>query len=107
MAIQLMLAAFENFVILDAEHDVQIAVRAAFAPGITFAGNAHLVSVIDACGNLQLHGSLTNHSTFAPAGFAGVLDDFSGAAALRTRARDAEKALLKAHLSMTIARRTG
>jgi hypothetical protein len=107
MAIQLMLAAFENFVILDAEYDVQIAVRAAFASGIAFAGNAHLVPVIDAGGNLQFDGSLTNHSTFAPAGFAGILDDFSGPAALRTRARNAEETLLKTHLSMAIARRAG
>jgi hypothetical protein len=80
--VELVFPAFENFVILDAEHDVQIAVGRTFASGIAFAGNAHLVSVIDAGGNLQFDGPFPHHTAFALAGFTGVLDDLSGSAAL-------------------------
>jgi hypothetical protein len=102
-----MFPSFENIVVLDAEHDVQVAVGRAFAAGITFTGNAHLVSVIDAGGNLQFDGPFLHHTAFAPAGFAGILDDLPCSAALGTRARDAEEALLEAHLAVAVARRAG
>jgi hypothetical protein len=68
--------------IFDAEYNVQIAVGRTFASGIAFAGNAHLVSVIDTGGNLQFDSPFTHHTAFAPAGFAGIFDDFPGTAAL-------------------------
>ena len=102
-----MFPALENLVVLDAEHDVQIAIGRAFAAGIAFAGNAHLVAVIDAGGNLQFDSPFLHHTAFAPAGLAGILDDLPRSAALGARTRDAEEALLEAHLAMTIARRAG
>jgi hypothetical protein len=106
VTVQLVLATFKNIVILDAQHDVKIAVWRAFASGITFTGNAHLVSVIDTGGNFQFDGPLSNHAAIPPAGFAGIFDDLPGTAALRAGSRNTEEALLESHLPVPIAHGT-
>ena len=60
----------------------QIACRAAVGPRVAAAGLGDGLPVVDAGGDVDLHLVLTADAAHAPAGLAGLVDDFAGAAAL-------------------------
>src|SRR5262245_46271124 len=107
MAVEVMLAALKEFVIVNAEYHVKIAGGAALCPGISLAGNAQLVSMVHACRNFQLDYFFPDDPAFAVTRLAGILDNLARAVAVRAGTRDAEEPLLKADLAITIAGGTG
>ena len=94
VAIQVVLSPFEEFVVLNDQHDIQISGRTAFCAGIAFSGDAQFGPTVDTCGNSQLETFLTNHASIAPAHRASVLDHLPGSVTLVACPRDAEEPLL-------------
>jgi hypothetical protein len=106
VAVQIVLAAIEKFMLPNVENHVQIPGRSTFAARITFAGNSKLGTVVDTGGNFQLERLLANNPPLAVARFAFVLDDLPGSLAMAARTCDGKEALLKANLPVSIARGT-
>src|SRR5204862_1439404 len=98
-AVQVRAAAFEEEVLLDFEHDVQIACWPAVRPGLTFAGHAQPRSGIHTRGNAQLNGLFTLQATLSAALLAALLHRLSCALARWARARDGKESLLIGHLT--------
>src|SRR4051794_20274887 len=92
-------AAREFRVLADGDEDVEIAGRSAVESCFAFAGDAQTGAVVDAGGDFDGDRFLFAHAASAVAVRAGILDHFSGAAALRTRAGDGEETLRVADLT--------
>src|SRR5256885_3679286 len=107
MTIQIMFPAFEELVFLHIQDNVQVARRAAFAAGVSFARNPQLRAVVDAGRYFDLERLLPDDTAITMADQTTILDDLPRTVTLPARPRDAEETLLKADLAVAIARRAG
>src|SRR3984893_531094 len=83
-AIKMIVLALEDFVFLDVNNDVKIAVRAAPNAGLAVARGTQARAIRDSGGNLQLDAARFFHAPFPAALPARFLDDLAGAATART-----------------------
>ena len=60
MAVQIVLAPLEEFVVLNVQHNVKITRRTALSAGIALSGYSQLRSIVDAGGNFQLERFFSN-----------------------------------------------
>src|SRR5262249_29601525 len=105
-AVQIFAIALEEGVLLHMQDDIQVAGRAGVMSGLALSGKAHARAVLHSGRDFELKRLLHHNAALAPALLAGIGDDGACAAARRARARDAEEALLVAHLSAARALRT-
>ena len=77
----------------DAHDQIEVARRAAAAPGLALAGEAHAAAVANAGGDVHAHALDRAHGSGAATRRAGVIDDRARAAALRAGLGDREHAL--------------
>src|SRR5258708_12984234 len=103
-AIQVRAAPFEERMLFDLEHNVQIARRPAVRPGLAFAGDAQSRSGIHARRNPQLNGLLALEASLPTTLLATLAHDLASALARRARARDGQESLLIGQLTAAGAR---
>lgn len=105
VAKQIMLAALEKLVLLNAQHDVKVSGRTAVSAGIAFSGDSQLRAGVDARWNFQFEILLTDDASIAAASATAILDHLAGALAVVASASNAEEALLHADLAVAVTRR--
>src|SRR5205085_9628186 len=104
-AVQVGVAALEDFMLFEVDDDVQVAALGAGVAGLAFAGAAQPRAVIDAGGHLDFERLLALDAARAVTGAAVVLDHLAAASAGRACAQHAQKGLLVAHLAAAAAGR--
>ena len=82
---QVFAVAFEERVLLDVQHDIEIAGRAAEDAGFAFVGVQNARAFIDAGGNFRGDGAIARDASLAAALRAGIDDQLAGAAAGASR----------------------
>src|SRR5579872_863699 len=97
------IAALELRVLFDRNENVQIARRSAVVARFSFGRHPQTRALIDAGRNLDRQRFFFADAARSVARGARVLDDFSSAAALRTRSRDGKESLRIADLSTAAA----
>ena len=107
MAVEVVVFAMEDVVVLDVDDDVEIARRAAGGSVLAFAVQAQALAGGDPRGNLRRDLALAPDPSRAAAGLAGLADDLADPAAGRAGPRDREEALLEAQLPRALAMRAG
>ena len=105
LAIQIVVLAMEDVVVLHVDDDVEVARRAAGGAVLALAVQAQALAGRDAGGNLRRDLALAADASGAAAGLARLADDLAGAAARRAGARDGQEALLEAQLARAVALR--
>ena len=103
LAVEVVLLAMEERVLLHVDDDVEIAGRAAGRTVFAFAVQAEPLSRRDPGGNLHRQLALAADTSGAAARLARLGDRLAGAAARRARPRDGEEALLIAQLTRALA----
>src|ERR1700693_1356896 len=89
--------------LLHVQHHVEVAGRSAEGPGLAAAGKPDARAVFHAGWNLCVDGALPQNPAFALALWAWIGNHAARSLTGRTGPRDAEKALLIAHLPAAIA----
>src|SRR5436309_15895831 len=105
MTIQIMFPAFEELVFLHIQDNVQVARRAAFAGGVSFAGNPQLRAVVVAGRYFDLERLLPDDTAITMADRSTILDHLSRAVTLDAYAGAAEVTLLQPNLDVACTRR--
>jgi hypothetical protein len=104
-AIEVVLFAREDGMVLDLDEDVEVARRAAVFAGLAFAGETDAVAGVHARGDLDRQGLAFLDAALAVAGLARVLDDGAAAVAAGTGLLQGKETLLHADLADTVALR--
>src|SRR3569832_2829676 len=100
---QVAAVALEHRALLEVDHHIEIARRAAVDAGFAFAGQTDAVPAVDASGNLDRQRLVFLAAAFAMAAGAGVGHHLAGAATARAGLLHREKALLDADLPVSTA----
>ena len=103
LAVQVVVVALEDGVVLDVDDHIQVAGRTAVHAMFAFAREADAVALVDTGRNLDRQRLVRLDAPCAVAGAAGVLDLLAVAVAHRAGLLDAEEALLHAHLAVALA----
>ena len=106
VAIQIMLAAFKEFMILNVENNIKVARRATLATRIALTGDSQFGVGVNAGRNFELKSLLADNASVAVTGRAAILDDLPSPVTVTARAGDAEETLLESNLAIAVARRT-
>jgi hypothetical protein len=106
-AVQVVAFALEEGVLFNVQDNIQIARRSAESARFAEAAETNARAVFHSRGNLGLDHALAQHASFAFALRARVGDDAARALAGGAGSRNAEEALLIAHLATSIARPAG
>src|SRR6185369_2538010 len=102
-AVQVVAVTLEDLVLLDADLDVEIAVRAAVRPRLAVAARADPHAFVDAGRDLDLERLVALEAALAVARLARLGDDLAAAVARRAHLLDAEEALAHLHRSRAVA----
>ena len=100
---QIFAVALEEGVLLDVQHDVEIARRAAEDAGFALVGVENARAFLDTGRDFHRDGAIARDASLAAALRAGIDDKLARAAAGLAGARDGEEALLIAHLPASAA----
>ncbi len=97
-AVQIVPFSYKKRMLLHMQHNVEVARGAAAGASFASASKAYARAIFHARGNFRIHGALTKNPAFAFAFGAGIGNYAAGSLTRRARSRDAEEALLIAHL---------
>src|SRR5258708_39994314 len=97
-AVQVVSFSIEKWMLLHMQNDVEIAGWPSERSGFTAAGKSDASAIFHTRGNFRVYRALAKNPAFAFALEAGIGNHVAGSLAGRTRPRNAEKALLIAHL---------
>src|SRR5580692_713318 len=106
-AVQVVVLAFEKWMFLDVQHNVEIAGRTAELANLSASRKTNARAVFHSRGNSRIDGALPQHASLAFALGARICDHAARSLASWAGARNAEEALLIAHLSPPGARLAG
>src|SRR5512143_2905629 len=102
-AMQVVAIALEHWVLLEVDHHIEVARRAAVDAGFAFTSQTDAVAAVDPGRNLDRQRLVLLDAAFAMASGAGIGHHLAGAAATRTGLLHREEALLNADLAMAAA----
>ena len=106
VAVKIVLASFEEFMILNVENHIKVARGATLATRIAFTADSQFGAGVNAGRNFELKCSLADHASVAVTGPATILDDLPSPVTVTARAGDAKETLLESNLAVAVARRT-